>query len=66
MKDGMDHGMFELITYSDKGLVEVIEREQHNLNKRDGLWTILENGKKTKEIWDNGIKKINKNGNYYK
>ena len=57
MKDGMDHGMFELITYSDKGLVEVIERGQHNLNKKDGVWTILENGKKTKEIWDNGIRK---------
>ena len=56
MKDGMDHGMFELITYSDKGLVEIIEKGQHNFNKKDGIWTIIENGIKTKEIWNNGIR----------
>ena len=54
MKDGMDHGMFEIITYNDKGLIETVERGQHNYNKKDGIWTILENGNKTKEIWDNG------------
>lgn len=57
MKDGMDHGMFELIIYSDKGLIETVERGQHNFNKKDGTWIILENGNKTKEVWDNGIRK---------
>ena len=55
-KNGMEHGFSEYTDYNEEGIKNIIDTGQFYQNKRHGTWVTLENGKKTQEIWSNGIK----------
>ncbi len=55
-KNGMEHGFYEYIEYNVKGIKNLIVTGQFYLNKKNGTWVFQENGKKTYEVWRNGIK----------
>jgi len=55
-KDGVRHGFYEFTMTTTNGKIISKEEGQYNLNKKDGTWVTLDNGKKTQQIWSNGIK----------
>ena len=54
-KDGMLHGLFESIETNTDGKILYKHTGKFKLNKPDGIWVELVDGKRTQTTWNNGI-----------
>ena len=55
-KDGMLHGLYESIENNTEREILLKTVGKYKLNKRDGIWVSLVDGKRTETTWKNGIK----------
>ncbi len=55
-KDGMKHGLYEYIGTNTGRKILTKEVGKYKLNKKDGIWVVLDEGKRTQTTWNNGIK----------
>ena len=54
-KDGMLHGFYEGILINTDGKILFKQVGKFKLNKQDGIWVELDDGKRTQTTWNNGI-----------